>query len=563
MEQIIFSISQIIKKPTLMPQLAFCSTNWNWTNKFDGSVQLFEKNYYQHNIYEYVDENKNLYNLFTCVDQNNNFINSILVINSIDLDENSIVVKFTKKYYFYDKNSQLSSSYDLIYTNNDNEIKYQLISYSIDNLNLIVNNIEDLNVQTISNIHIPFGTIIIHDSENILNIDLIYNNYLNYQITLFNINTTIMQKYYTICIELNNGNNLFSHKIKSLNELKDFATCLDENNQLNYNGTLFDTIIYNVNLNDLDNFKNKYLIVTNHEKFMNDYLIQIQEITEPNVDQMCEQINNIITNINDNSMNLGTINDYTELIYSINTYADNIDEVKSSLNIEEITQLETYAENVKNISKLFEQLIIKFNSTKLIDSSTLVSRILNALKTIYDSLQTIKTFKLAIRQQNLLQINSSIFKMNEQLTLLTSGFSYDILNYNGVEYKIIDMSKKSSSLSVLTESMWYFANDLPTNIINVADINYYQVYSVTGIYAPIEFYNQFLLDANEKTQINTTKTIIDTLNTNLHINVEVIKNNDQVVELTETLNKFKDLNSQLVIAQNNLLTKLKLIGFSL
>lgn len=137
MKQIIFSFEQIIqennKTQLQIPNLSNCPTNPIWTNKSNGLVKLLDSGFF-YKIYEFF-ESDSKFNLIVWSDDNSIILHSILIIESSKIDENSNVKKITKKYFFCNETSILMSAYDLIYSNNNQIIQYDLVKYSISNGN--------------------------------------------------------------------------------------------------------------------------------------------------------------------------------------------------------------------------------------------------------------------------------------------------------------------------------------------------------------------------------------------------------------------------------------------
>ena len=106
-------------------------------------------------------------------------------------------------------------------------------------------------------------------------------------------------------------------------------------------------------------------------------------------------------------------------------------------------------------------------------------RIKTALSTIYEGLQAMKSFKLAISQQNLLKVSQCLLNMSSKLDLLYESVQFTTILLPNVSPSTYAVDYTSfGPLFNLQESIWYFANGLPTGVPMVKTgsdgLTYYQ-----------------------------------------------------------------------------------------
>lgn len=292
------------------------------------------------------------------------------------------------------------------------------------------------------------------------------------------------------------------------------------------------------------------------------------EGSDQQVDTCCIQINNMISDINSSQFNFGTIGDYQELITSVNEYTSNLDAAKINLDIEQVQYLEQYAANIQSMSGLFGQLVIQLNSTSLVDSESICQRIKAALVTIYDGLQNIKSFKLAIGQQNLLKVSQCVLSMSSKLDSLYGSLTPDTgvtINYESNTINPIN-SSSVGSLFKLQESLWFFAYGLPTISATGSDTSdnntYYRSWSNSAYWFSADFYSaNFDLNSADRNQLNAALSLITNLNNNMGQQVNMVMANPDVQNLQSSLGKFQNLNTSLSAAMNAMIYKLGMSGF--
>lgn len=289
------------------------------------------------------------------------------------------------------------------------------------------------------------------------------------------------------------------------------------------------------------------------------------EGSDEQVDTCCLQINNMISDINASQFNFGTIGDYQELITSVNEYTSNLDAAKINLDIEQVQYLEQYAANIQSMSSLFGQLVIQLNSTSLVDSESICQRIKAALVTIYDGLQNIKSFKLAIGQQNLLKISQCVLSMSSKLDSLYGSLTTNTGVTISYDSNIINPINSSSAgpLFNLQESLWFFAYGLPTISATGSDTNtYYRSWSNSAYWFSAEFYSaNFDLNSADRNELNAALSLITNLNNNMGQQVNMVMANPDVQNLQTSLGKFNVLNNGLSVAMNAMIYKLGVAGF--
>ena len=303
--------------------------------------------------------------------------------------------------------------------------------------------------------------------------------------------------------------------------------------------------------------------------FSGPVLIQLNtmvvEGSDEQVDTCCLQINNMISDINASQFNFGTVGDYQELITSVNEYTSNLDAAKINLDIEQVQYLEQYAANIQSMSGLFGQLVIQLNSTSLVDSESICQRIKAALVTVYDGLQNIKSFKLAIGQQNLLKVSQCVLSMSSKLDSLYGSLTPDTgvtITYNSNNINPIN-SSSVGSLFKLQESLWYFAQGLPTISAIGSDTNtYYRSWSSSTYWFSADFYTaNFDLNSSDRNELNAALSLITNLNNNMGQQVNMVMANPDVQNLQASLGKFNNLSSGLSAAMNAMMYKLGSVGF--
>lgn len=310
--------------------------------------------------------------------------------------------------------------------------------------------------------------------------------------------------------------------------------------------------------------------VTGEVSFDGPVLIQLNNMLvyeDTSVDNCCIQINNMISDINNSTFKFGKLDDYQELITEVNTYTTNLDAAKIQLDIEQVQYLEQYAANIQSMTGLFGQLVIQLNSASLVDSESICQRIKTALTTIYDGLQGIKAFKLAIGQQNLLKISQCILSMSSKLNSLYGNITLVTsvtISHNSNTYNPVNPSSVGA-LFKLQESLWYFAEGLPSvTAVGSNGTTYYQSFSNSQYWFAESFYvSNFNLSTSDQNDLSAALTLISNLNNNISDNVNMVINNPDVVNLQNSLNAFNGYNSNLQSAKNNLVYKLGLAGFKL
>ena len=290
----------------------------------------------------------------------------------------------------------------------------------------------------------------------------------------------------------------------------------------------------------------------------------LEEVDDTTVDECCNQINNMITSINQNKYNFGTFSNYQELIKDVNDYTTSLDQAKISLNIEQVTYLEQYAANVSQMSNLFGQLVIQLNSASLVDSESICQRIRIALGTIAEGLQNLKAFKIAIGQQNLLKISECLLHMSGKLTALLNGLASTTVTVGANSYKIGNDGATAGALFLLNESIWYFASGLPATTITYNGSTYYQTYTDPSLYVLQSFYSSnFDLAAADLADIAAADKLIKNLNQNINNNVQMVNSNPDVIALGSALGQFQGMSTNLTQAQNNLMYKLGQLGIKI
>ena len=311
---------------------------------------------------------------------------------------------------------------------------------------------------------------------------------------------------------------------------------------------------------------------THEVSFSGPILVQLNNMlvyTDPTVDNCCIQINNMISDINSSQFKFGKLDDYQQLITEVNTYTNNLDAAKIHLDIENVQYLENYAANIQSMTSLFGQLVVQMNSTSLVDSESLCQRIKMALTTIYDGLMSLKAFKLAIGQQNLLRISQCILSMSSKLNTLYGSITYITgVTINGNSSLHPVNTDSVGALFKLQESLWYFADGLPdTSAIgndSPTAITYYQSYSNTAYWFPASFYtSNFDLSSTDQNDLSAALSLITNLNNNMGDNINMVVNNPDVINLKNSLGNFQDYNAKLLLAKNNLVYKLGVAGFKL
>lgn len=310
--------------------------------------------------------------------------------------------------------------------------------------------------------------------------------------------------------------------------------------------------------------------VTGEVSFTGPVLVQLNNMLvytdDTTVDNCCIQINNMISDINASQFKFGKLEDYQELITEVNTYTTNLDAAKIHLDIDNVKYLENYAANIQSMTSLFGQLVVQMNSTSLVDSESLCQRIKMALTTIYDGLISLKAFKLAIGQQNLLRISQCILSMSSKLNTLYGTITFTTVELNGISTLHPVNPNTVGALFKLQESLWYFADGLP-NISSTSSsdgITYYQSYSNLAYWFPASFYtDNFDLTTTDQNDLTAALSLITNLNNNMGDNINMVINNPDVVNLKNSLGNFNDFNNSLIAAKNNFIFKLGLAGFKL
>jgi hypothetical protein len=311
--------------------------------------------------------------------------------------------------------------------------------------------------------------------------------------------------------------------------------------------------------------------ITNAVTFNGPVIVQLVNMLMENEDALVEsavsQIDAMITAIGNNTFQVGTLADYTELISNVQDYTDSLAQAKLTLNLEQITALEQYASNVNSMSNLFGQLIIQMQSASLVDSQAICQRMLHALTTIQQGLVNIKTFKIAIGQQNVLTISKSLLEINTRLSALYAGLTTMTVGANTVS-----VAASAGPLFMLQESIYFFANGLPTPVPLAIDAtgatagtntNWYPLWSASTVYVLESFYDQFKLSVGDKNDIDQANAMIISFNANLANSNNLINNSPDVVALRNSLGGFSTLATGIAAANARLMYKLGQAGFKI
>lgn len=308
---------------------------------------------------------------------------------------------------------------------------------------------------------------------------------------------------------------------------------------------------------------------TGEVSFSGPVIVQLNNMLiadDSSVDNYCVQINNLINDINSSQFQFGTLDDYQPLITAINEYTSNLDAAQISLDIDQVKCLEDYAANIQSMGSLFGQLVIQLNSTSLVDSESIVQRIKMALTAIYDGLQNIRSFKLAIGQQNLLKISQCVLTMSTRLNNLYGTITFDTnvtISYGGVNYNPV-VPSSVGALFNLQENLWYFADGLPLVSVDVSGATYYQSWSNSAYWFISSYYaDNFDLSASDKNDIDSAYQLIDSLNNNIANSVNIVMANPNIQDLQSSLSNFCTYSDNLTAAKENLIYKLASIGWKL
>ena len=456
-------------------------------------------------------------------------------------------------------------------------------------------------------LYIPFKNFIFNDTQ-LLNFDMFFKlnmaNNSTYQIIKVT-NFDNSPKYLTITVDTS-GNSIFQPKALKLSQIDTFyydvsGNLLDtsgniinpnslstttsggylvfNNNAMNSAATLqvfnpqsntwvtTPVMIYNYGYLDY-----KINPVTGALEVDGPVIIQLStvvvEVDDTVVDSCCMQINNMITEISKSTFKIGKLEDYQSLITEVNAYTSNLNAAKISLNIDQASSLEAYAANIQSMTNLFGQLLIQLNSASLVDSENICIRIKTALSAIYEGLQAMKSFKLAISQQNLLKVSQCLLGMSSKLNLLYGSVTFSTV-YIVNSYPIIYVVNSSSfgPLFNLHESIWYFANGLPsaTMVKTGSDgLTYYQTWSSPSYWVQSSYYtSNFALNTNDASDLTSAYTLVHTLNLNAGDNINAVLASPDVKDLQNSLGQFSQYSNNLNNARNNLIYKLGSIGFKM
>ena len=290
------------------------------------------------------------------------------------------------------------------------------------------------------------------------------------------------------------------------------------------------------------------------------------EVDDTSVDSCCMQINNMINSISNSTFNIGKLSDYEPLIAEVNAYTSNLNAAKITLNIDQVSSLEAYAANIQSMTNLFGQLVIQLNSSSTVDSEGICIRIKTALTSIFEGLQAMKSFKLAISQQNLLKVSQCLLGMSSKLNSLYGSITYTGIQLVGISPTTYVVNSSSfGPLFNLQESIWYFANGMPVN--TALDINnnvYYRTWSTETYYVPSSYYtSKFALNANDSADLVAAYTLVHTLNEKSADNINAVLASPDVKNLQSSLALFSTYSNNLNSARNNLIYRLGQVGFKM
>jgi hypothetical protein len=304
-------------------------------------------------------------------------------------------------------------------------------------------------------------------------------------------------------------------------------------------------------------------------------IIQLQtvvyEAADPDVDAIVSQINDIINGFSDLNFNYGALSNYQELITAVNDYTTNVNASKINLDLQEITYLEQYASNIQSMASLFGQLVIQMQGAQLVDSEAVAQRMLTALTAIKDGLANLKAFKLAIAEQNLLSISASLMRVTTQVQNLYGSAAQGTpisltINQSTSNYYVASPSNKPGVLLMLQESLWYFADGLGATATD-GEKTYVKFRSATNIVAEQTDYNSwFGLSTEDQANLDAALNLVNSLNSNLASNIQLVLNSPDVVNLKNTLNSFNSLTTGSYGLQNaraQLAHNLGLLGFKI
>lgn len=302
---------------------------------------------------------------------------------------------------------------------------------------------------------------------------------------------------------------------------------------------------------------------------LNNTLIVVDE--DNKIDAYCDQINQMIDNITDYgtaNFKFGTLDDYAPLINAVNDYTNTLENTKLELDLANVEYLENYAANIQSMTHLFGELVLKLNSVELVNSDAICLRIKTALISIYDGIQGIKAFKIAIGQQNLLKISESIMVMGSNLKKLYGDIDGTIVGTK----KFILNNSNIGPLFNLQESLWFFALNLPTDTYDYNGKTYYKTHSSPktnisssnpSIWVTKEFYNNFNMNENDSNDIKAAIELIKNMKNNINENVDIINKNPNLIDINDTLIKFDIYNDNLKNAKAAIIDKLGALGLKI